>query len=353
MKIGKTALLGLVFLMGFVTFNFCFTKIALNEVGVKVSNFGSGTQQRDYEPGYHFTLPGVHRMYRLDPTVQALHMIKGSDPGALEVTGIDQYKTRFDITVLYRIEPGKAHLVSKAVGVTQDRIASRLESKANKSILEALGALKTQDIYNVELREKARQAAKDALAKELEPVHIQLVDILVRAIEYDRNLEELLVEKQLFDQGRALTEVKRQLEGELQKTEAISRETDARVQVINEEMKQEVETIVAETDARIHRIEADADLEVEKLLAEADRERRERRSAGELARTEAKAKGEKAINEAYLGLGGQAYITRQMVENLDFGEIEVNTNVINPFDVSQFLAMLGLETDGATTGDGE
>lgn len=345
MKLSKSALISLFFVVGFIAFNFCYTKIRLNEVGVKVSNFSGGIQPRDYEPGYYFLVPGFHKMYRLDPTVQALHMMKGSEPGALEVTGIDQYKTRFDITVLYRIAPGKAHLVSKTIGVTQESIASRLESKANKSILEALGALKTQDIYNVELRENARDAAKLNLQQELEPIHIELVDILIRAIEYDRNLEELLVEKQLFDQGRALTEVKRQLEGELQITEAISRQTEARVQVIQEEMKQEVATIVAETDARIDRILADASLEVEKRLAEADRERRQKESQGELAKTEAKAKGEKAINEAYLGRGGQTYITRQMIENLEFGDIEVNTNIINPFDVGQFLAMLGLDAE--------
>jgi len=289
----------------------------------------------------------------MDPTVQQLRMGSvNTDMPALELVGKDQYTTRFDITVLYRISPGEAHELVKVVGRGIDEIREFVRSKSEKALWGALGNLNTQDFYNVDLREAARAAAKNVLGSELRKTHLELVDILIRSIEYDANLEKLLVKKQLLDQNKALNVEKTLLEAELEKTESIERETEAKVGVIGEEMVQEVENIKADTDASVAQIKADADFESEKVIAEADRARREKISQGDLAKTEAKAKGEKAVNEAYLGLGGQAYITRQMIDSLEFGEIEVNTNQVNPFDVDQLLKMLGFKLEKNPPGAG-
>ena len=34
-----------------------------------------------------------------------------------------------------------------------------------------------------------------------------------------------------------------------------------------------------------------------------------------------------------------------MIDAIEFGEIEVNTNKVNPFDVNQMLKMLGLDPE--------
>ena len=325
----------------------CLTKVRLNEVGVKVDNLGGGIVTEDYLPGYHIVIPGMHTMYRLDPTVQTLNM-GGSDGthSALELVGKDQYMTRFDITVLYRIKEKEANLVAKEVGLDQSRIEKFVHSKTNKVLWNALGRLDTQDFYNVQKREQARNDAKVALENELQPRNMELIDVLIRAISYDPNLEKILVQKQILDQRKALNVEKTRLEKELEKTQSIERETEAKVRVIAEEKTQEIANIVADIDAKVRKFKADADFESEKLLAEAERHRRTKMSEGELAKTQAKAKGDKAINEAYSASGGQAYITRQMVENLTYGNIEVNTNAVNPFDVEQVLRMLGLKGSG-------
>lgn len=322
----------------------CLTKVRLNEVGVKVHMVGgSGIDDEDYGPGYYFLVPGVHKMYRLDPTVQTYQMGGAGGNQPLKLRARDQYTTQFDITILYRIMPGKAHVLAQQVGMETDRIERFVRSRADRALWDVLGRLDTQLFYNVDRRETAREDAKQKLATTLEPNSIELVDILIREIKYDPKFEERLVQKQLLDQNKALNVEKTRLEKELQITESIQRETAAMVKVIDEERIQEVATIVAETDAKIQEIEADADLTAQKLIAEADRHRRTKISEGELAMTQAKAKGEKAINEAYQGIGGQAYITRQMIDAIEFGEIEVNTNKVNPFDVNQILRMLGLD----------
>lgn len=325
----------------------CLTKVRLNEVGVKVNMIGgAGIAKEDYGPGYYFLLPGVQKMYRLDPTVQAYQM-GGSDrmTEALKLRGKDQYTTQFDITILYRIKPTRAHLLAQQVGMDAERIRNFVRSRSEQALWEVLGRLNTQDFYNVDKREGARQDAKTKLTTTLEPNSIELVDILIREIQYDPKFEERLVQKQLLDQNKALNVEKARLEKELEKTQSIERETAAKVKVIEEEKTQEVANIVAETDARVKEIEADADLTSQKLLAEADKYRRTKMSEGELAKTQAQAKGEKAINEAYLGLGGQAYITRQMIDSIEFGDIEINTNQVNPFDVDQLLRMFGLDAE--------
>lgn len=340
--IAAIAVLGIIFLLS------CLTKVSLNEVGIKVNNLGGGIIQEDYEPGYYFVLPGAHQMWILDPTVQTYKM-GGTDATipSLQLVGKDQYTTRFDVSVLYRLRKGMAHEIARDVGMHQDRIQNFVRSKADKVLWDSLGRLNTQDFYDVERREAARLGARNELTKELEPRNLEVVDILIRAIEYDRNLELILVQKQLLDQNKALNVEKTLLEKELEKTQSIERETEAKVAVIQEEMTQEIANIRATTDAAVRQLEADADLKSQKLLAEADRYRRTKLSAGELAKTQAQAKGDKAINEAYVGGGGQAFITKKMIEGIQFGQIEVNTNNVNPFDVDQLLKMLGLETTAA------
>jgi len=324
----------------------CLTKVRLNEVGVKVNMIGGGIVKDDLEPGYYFLVPGMQKMYRLDPTVQAFAM-GGSDAGvpALVLRDKDEYNTRFDITILYRIKPGEAHRLAEQVGMQQDQILNFLKSESRDALQNALGQYKTEAFYNVEKREVGRQTAKDQLSQRLALRNLELVDLLIRDIEYDPKYEQILVQKQLLGQNKALAVEKARLEAELEKTQAIEYETTAKVKVIGEELTQEVANIEAETDARVKEIEADADLTSQKLLAEADKYRRTKMSEGELAKTQAKAKGEKAINEAYLGLGGQAYITRQMIDSIEFGDIEINTNQVNPFDVDQLLRMFGLDAE--------
>ncbi len=38
-----------------------------------------------------------------------------------------------------------------------------------------------------------------------------------------------------------------------------------------------------------------------------------------------------------------------MIDSIEFGEIEVNTNVINPVGVTQFLGMLGFPSSNAVS----
>ncbi|MEE9394159.1 MAG: SPFH domain-containing protein [Planctomycetota bacterium] len=344
MKPSKIGLLMIALAFAAIFFATCIKKVPLNMVGVKVNSFGEGTVEDDLEPGYYFILPGSQKLYLFDPTIQTFEMIAGreGDSGPLLLVGKDQYTTKFDITIVYRIKQDEAWAVSQAVGNTPGRIRSVLRSRAEKALWDALGRLDTQDFYNVEKREEARTIAKERLAVYLADEHLQLIDILFRAITYDPNLEKILVQKQLFDQRRALNVEKAKLEAELEKTQSIQSQTTALVRVITEEQVQEIANIVASTDAQVQQVGADAQLDAETLLAEADRYRREKASQGDLAKTTAKAKGEKAMNEAYAVEGGRTYITRLMVENLSFGEIEVNTNRMNPFDVDQFLSMLGL-----------
>ena len=98
-------------------------KVPLDAVGVVTNNFGSGVQEEDREPGYHFIVPGIQTLNLWDPTLQVIHLEKGAQ-GAdtrVHIRGKDQYTTHLDMTVLYRIrrdENGKtkAWAVAKKLG---------------------------------------------------------------------------------------------------------------------------------------------------------------------------------------------------------------------------------------------
>ncbi|MCA9321357.1 MAG: SPFH domain-containing protein [Planctomycetes bacterium] len=336
--------LGLIVLL-LAVFKLTFVKVRLDQVGVKVNNV-SGIIPGDLPPGYYFVLPGLHRIHLMDPTVQAFHMSESSnaDAKSLRLVGKDQYLTRFEITILYRIAEGKAHRIAQEIGTDANKAREVLRSKADKVLWDELGKLDTQEFYDVVKREAAREDVKKELAVELEPLNLELVDVLIRSIEYDPNLEAILVKKQLIDQNREFTIEKAKLEGELEKTQAIEQQTSVMVRIINEKKIQEIANIEAETDSKVRQIEADAQLKAQTMVAEADRHRRTKISEGELAKTEAQAKGDRAMNDAYRATGGDAYITRLMIDSLEFGEIEVNTNKVNPFDVEQLLGMLGMES---------
>lgn len=323
---------------------FCVEKVPVDSVGVKIRQLGGGgAVQEDFAPGYVFCVPGIHRLELMDPTLQFFTIADDGETGApLALRSSDQYVTKVDVTVVYRLKKGEAHRALVRHG-RAEAFKTKLRSFANKNIWEELAKLETEDFYNPAKRLEGSLRAKDRMNRDLADQHMEVIDVLVRNVEYDPNFEQKLLDKQILDQKQQLETSKAILEGEKEKTELIEKETEAKTIAIAEDLKAEVNLLTAETDAEVAQIEADTDLFTKQLMADADNYERQRTAEGELLKTKAQAKGEKAITEAYAGFGGKLYLTRQLLDNLEIGEIEINTNRVNPFDVYQMLEMLGVE----------
>jgi regulator of protease activity HflC (stomatin/prohibitin superfamily) len=326
-----------------VMVRFCVQKVPVDHVGVKILQLKGGAVQQDYDAGYVFCVPGLHRLELMDRTLQFFHIAEDGDTRKpLQLLSSDQYKTQVDVTVVYRLKEGEAHkaLVLHGPG---NAFTFKLRSYADKYILQELAKLQTEDFYDPAKRQAGSRRTMEGMNADLVDQHLVVTDVLIRNVKYDPSFERKLLDKQLLDQQQQLQKSKAQLEGEKEKTELIQKETEARVLAINEERKAEVNERTAVTTAKIAQIQADAEFYAKKLLAEADNYMRTKTAEGELLKTQAQATGEKAINAAYAQPGGELYLVKQMVENIELGSIEINTNKVNPFDVWQMLDMLGMD----------
>jgi SPFH domain / Band 7 family len=349
-------------LLLFGVFRYGFKKVPIDRVGVRLSRFsGQGYDQKDYPPGYVWA-PGVFfELELMDPTWQFLQMGGGASR-PLELRSSDQYTTTADLTVVYRVRQGNSHQVRRDIGpgVLFHRI---FQTAAETALWSVLAELKTEEFFNAEKRVEQSLATLNWLnnvakidEKTVEKAPIEgdklkkasLMEanaLLIRNILYDPRFEKQLLAKQLLDQNRLLNQTQEILEKEKQITEAIGKETDAKVLAVSEEMSKEIRKLVSSTDAQLAGINADAELWAQTLVAEANREKREKIALGELAKTQAQAIGDKAINEAYASKGGRLLLGRKIITNMQLGDIEINTNITNPFDVRQMLNMLDVEAE--------
>ena len=208
---------------------------------------------------------------------------------------------------------------------------------------KVMGELYTEDLYNSDRRQEVVTKTLAELNASLVSSHLEAKDILIRWIVFDPNFEQKLLAKQLLEQQKLLARSQTQREMQKQKTEMIQRETEAMVLAIEKEKEREIAVKTAANEAAIAAIKADAAYESQKMIVEAEKSKRQAIAEGEKLREVARAKGQKAINEALQGKGGQLLLSQQMVDNLQIGRLEINTNQFNPFDLKHFLRLIGAE----------
>ncbi len=404
----------------------CFSIVPLDKVGVRSSQLGKGVEERDLGPGLWMIIPGVHKLTIMDPTLQSLEYSPNSEHQALSLRTKDQYTTKLDVSIFYRIKKGKAWDVLLKMGPGY-AFKERFRQQAEASIWKVMGNMRTEDFYdsnarsaraletinmlneslkeylfdlgNASIKEldaekipeemiskfkKRQMVIKEAVVTILDKnsrwvvktksgieytikktvleegdkastakpyvkvysqVNIEAENLLIRRVVFDKRFEDKLIQKQLLGQQRLLAESQTAREEEQQTTQMIQKETDAKVRAIRENMNKEIMELKATTFKVIEQIKADAKLKVRELMADAQRYEREKIAEGDKLREIARAIGEKAVNEAYQGPGGKLLLSRKMIENITIGRIQINTNKTNPFDVNQFLQMVGALTE--------
>ena len=335
----------------FLLLSICLEKVPLDRVGVVINNFGAGVQQEDREPGFIWIWPGMQTLTLWDPTVQVLHLERASGSDTrVNIRGKDQYTTQLDMTVLYRIRrdaSGKtsAWSVAKTLGSIEG-LRDITFRNAKNVIWKVMSDLSTEEFYDTKLRILHSDRVRATLDEDLRQEGIEILDVLVRKIDYDPNFENRLLEKQLLEQDQLQQTSLAKAEKEKQVTEKIGKETEAMVKTISEEREKAVKTQLAEKEKKLREIEGDTGLYTVELTSAADRYMREKTAEGNLLVEKARAKGEEAINKAYRQSGGEFLLARKMIESLEFGIIEINTNQWNPFDIEETLKkILGSAAD--------
>jgi len=339
----------------------CVREIPLDRVGIVSNQLGGGVVEKDYRPGYCFVPPGLQRFFLMDPTIQDYTMasevaiktrrsfFRGSQVTftrgePIHLRTQDEFTVDIDITVLYRIRPNMAHRVLVEIGPGY-KFHEILEQQARKVIWEVLAQLSCPDFYDAKKRAAQAELAREELNRALKPYHLEVLAVLIRNITYQEEFEQKLLDLQLIDQKQLLAEAQRQVEQAKEKTQMIEKQTSATVLAIEAELEKEKKALIAQTDLEIARIEAETSLTAQTMIAEAENYMRRQTALGELAKTSATAVGEQAVAAAYRLPGGDLYLARQILDNIEIGDIELNTNRVNPFDVRQILGLVGVDLD--------
>lgn len=248
------------------------------------------------------------------------------------------------MTVIFRIrrDPGTdqthAWQVARTLG-SMEKLRDITLSTSTKIIWEVMSDLSTEEFYDTDKRTAHADRAKDTLQRTLleNGVQVDVLDVLVRKIDYDPSFEARLLEKQLLEQDQLLQTSLARAEVEKQVTEKIQKETEAAVKRITEERQKEIKTLLAEKEKKLRQIEGDTGLYTMEVLSGAARSLKEKTAEGQLLVDQGRATGEEAINAAYRQAGGDYLLAKKMIENIEFGAIEINTNLWNPFDIEETL----------------
>ncbi|MBC2605487.1 SPFH domain-containing protein [Pelagicoccus albus] len=345
-------------------------RIAPGEVGVRTQQYDligkKGVVEIDYGPGYHRNLPLLDTWNVFDSTVQTTEFTTVEErrqaskiysflssstqrylgsapsvgPGQIELKSKDGYTVRLDITVKYRIKPGRAYDMYRKFN-SEARYKGIVGDQVQNTIRKVFGTMLTEEFYNPEVRRNKTEESFELLAADLDRNYIELVQILIRDIGFDPSYERKILDKKLADQDVELNKSRALAEERKGETNRIVAETEAKVQVISQELRAAQLTIKADTDKEIAQINADARLTAAKLNADADLYAAGLEAKGKLLEREATAEGERLKAVALNTPGGANLVAHDLIKELRVGNVAVSTRDIDFLDVESVIKRVG------------
>ena len=343
-----------VFIGGILLVKLLTTYVPVGSVGVRTQEyavFGSkGVFQEDFGPGWHRDLGPIDSWLVFDSTVQTLEMTRDPTRGAVkskddvQVQSADGYTVSVDVTIKYRIMKGMAHKVYQNTG-PGDKYKVIVRTEAQEACIGLFGQMKTEHFYNpIERRRRAKEV-KSLLTESLANNYVDVIDVLMRDVQFDPTYEGKIRGKKLADQEVELNKANAKAETMSGKTQVIEAETKRKVAVIKEEKAAELVRMQAETDKEIAKITADAGKYATEKKADADLVKAEKGAAGELLVKMAEAEGEKLRNAAMMGVGGSTIVALEAARNLNLSEITISTVEVDLLDIDEMVTKLGVPED--------
>lgn len=357
-----------IFFKGFLT------RVEVGGVGVRLQQYGflgkKGVHPRDYGPGWHRNIPLLDTWKVYDATVQTTEFTSQEDrqrmarkwssyfsreenarstvpvtgPERIELKSRDGYTVRLDVTVKYRVMPGKAHLLHQDSG-SEIQYKGIVRDQSQDTLRSVFGTMRTEEFYNPAIRSEKTAEAADILVKRLEDRYVELTSILIRDISFDPAYERKILDKKLADQDVELNKSRAIREEKRGETNKIDAETEANVAVIKQEQESELVKMKAETERQIAEIHAQAQLEVSRIRADADLYAAEQIAKGDLLERTADAAGEQLKAGALKGSGGANLVARQAAQNIQLGNMVLSTINTNFLDVESMVEKLGARSE--------
>ena len=205
------------------------------QIGVRQSA-ASGVLDEDLSPGWHWRIPGLHKLIVLPSSYFMLDFTE-DDRGPqkpLEIRTKDNNTVDLDVSVPVRIKPGQAHAIVQAGNHVLDADGlfryQRLAQETATSVLrEELASLDSVGFYSTKDRLAAADVALDLLNKQLAPLHLEAQAVLIRAVTFRAEYEKQLQAIQLNEQNKLLDAASQKLAGVQQSLDNYVQGTSAQV----------------------------------------------------------------------------------------------------------------------------
>lgn len=346
-----SALIVVIIVGAWVVFNILVINIDVGYVGVRTQEYAilgsKGVVQEDFNPGWHRDLGPIDSWVIFDSTVQTLEMTRTPSRGDrkgrddIQVQSADGYAVSIDVTVKYRIMPGKAHKVYENTG-SGNKYKEIVRTEAQQVCVGLLGKMKTEDFYNPAKRRIKSVEVKQILAESLADNYIVVIDVLMRDVQFDPGYENKIRNKKLADQ-----------EVEYNKSKGRAAEMSGVTQVVEAETIKKVNIIAKEKEAALIGMQAQAHREIAKITAEADKYATEKKADADLIRAEneakgnllvkqSEAKGEELRNEAMRGVGGSTIVALEAARNITLDNILISTIETDLLDIDAMATRFGV-----------
>ena len=210
-------------------------RVEPSEIGVRQSAM-SGVLGEDLGPGWHWRIPGIHKLIVLPSSYFLLDfttdLVGPQKP--LIIRTKDNNTVELDVSVPLRIKPGEAHLLVEAGNHVQDadgrfRYMRLAEETATSVLREEMATLDSVGFYSTERRLAASEKALDMLNKQLAPMHVEAQSVLVRAVTFRPEYEKQLQQIQLNEQNKLLDAAAQKLAGVQQTLDNYVQGTSAQI----------------------------------------------------------------------------------------------------------------------------
>jgi len=327
--------------------------IPVGRVGVRTQQYGvpllgdKGVFTKDFGSGWHRDLGPIDSWEIFDSTVQTLEMTRdpqhGSETGRddVQVQSADGYAVSVDVTVKYRIQEGMAHQLYQDTG-SGTKYQTIVRNEAQQACMGFFGQMSTEDFYNSQVRRQKAEEVKTLLVESLTDNFVEVIDVLIRDVQFDPEYEDKIRSKKLADQEVEVNKSMAKAEEKKGERLVVEAATERKVKVIEEEKKAQLIRMEAEADLKIATITAEAEKYAMEKKADADLIEAENKAKGELLVKTAEAEGEKLRNQAMVGVGGSTIVALEAAKNLKFSNMTISTMDVDVLDIDKMATKLGI-----------
>ncbi len=211
---------------------------------------GGGIKNKVAQPGEKVFVMPWDTLYRVETSIQSIgwggkgYGSSAEQDNYIETRSLDGNEVGLAITVQYQVNPEQLAHVVKSVGSSDESIRNLISLCARADIRTHMNVLRTRDFFDPELRRKAVEQVKEALATRLQEEGIIIHDVIYYDHRFERRLEN--------------NQIDRTYQEQIDQTQATNQETEQeqkKIVTVIERKKQEYN----EALARVNRISEEAD----------------------------------------------------------------------------------------------